>query len=270
MSSQRLMHQVFVRLLAAAAIAAPTGGAAIENRPTLELFPMPALETLRETARSAQSLETGLEGLLRDMDLQFQVFEASHCRGAVDDASCQEIEKGLRKTYQQVLDRMIDALPEMERLVGSTRRNLSGTLRSQIGMNLSPRDLQRVVGEKPGSESAARQRTGARVGRLSQQFQRYYEMVSRARGTETTMTMAADIYLDSREALEWIRLARQDMLSARTELDISSTWGNLSPQMMEIVHQVKGLLFGEAPALPDAPDPGTATADANIRALEIN
>jgi hypothetical protein len=171
MSSQRLMHQVFVRLLAAAAIAAPTGGAAIENRPTLELFPMPALETLRETARSAQSLETGLEGLLRDMDLQFQVFEASHCRGAVDDASCQEIEKGLRKTYQQVLDRMIDALPEMERLVGSTRRNLSGTLRSQIGMNLSPRDLQRVVGEKPGSESAARQRTGARVGRLSQHFQ---------------------------------------------------------------------------------------------------
>jgi hypothetical protein len=270
MASQRLMYGVLLALTATTTATVPAYGTTAGNRPTLELFPTPALENLRETARSAQTLEAGLDGLLHDMDVQFQVFDASHCRGAVNDASCQDIEKGLRKTYQQVLDKMIEALPEMERLVDSTRRNLSGTLRSQIGMNLSPRDLQRVVGEKPGSESAARQRTGARVGRLSQQFQRYYEMVSRARGTETTMTMAADIYLDSREALDWIRLAKQDMVSARTELEITSNWGNLSPQMMETVHQVKGLLFGEAPALPDAPDPKTATADANVRALEIN
>jgi hypothetical protein len=270
MSSPRLRNRILATLLAMAAATASSPGVAIENRPTLELFPMPALETLRKTASSAKALEASLEGLLHDMDVQFQVYEASRCRGAVDDASCQDIERALRHTYGQVLDRMIEALPEMERLIESTRRNLSGTLRTQIGLNLSPRDLQRAIAAKPGSESTARQRTGARVGRLSQQFQRYYEMVSRARGTETTMTMAADIYLDSREALEWISLARQDMVSARTELEISVAWGNLSPQMMQTVHQVKGLLFGEAPALPDAPDPKASTADANIRALELN
>ena len=264
---------VVTRLFAIAVLSAHASdadSAATQNRPTLELFPMQVLENLQQTARSAQSLEQSLEGVFQDLDLQYQVYEASRCQGALDDPGCQSIERGLRQSYQQLLDQMLKELPEMERLVESTRRNLANSLRSQVGTNLSAMDLQRQLNQRPGTESTIRQENGPRVGRLSQQFQRYYEVVSRSRGSESMATMAADIYLDSREALEWIRLARQDMVSARTELEISLTWDGMSPQVMQTVGQVKALLFGEPVVLPNSPNDGTAMADANIRALELN
>jgi hypothetical protein len=251
-----------------AASVSPPAHALPDNRPTLELFPSPVLDNLRRTASSAQSLETGLEGVLRDLDLKYQVYVANRCGSGADTAGCQDIEKGLRQSYQQMLDRMIEALPGIEQQVEATRRNLTGTLRSQIGLRLSPRDLQRVVSNRPAT--AGDRGSGGRIGRLSQQFQRYYDLVSRGRGQESAATMAASIYLDSTDALEWIRLARQDMEAARTELEISLAWGGFNAEMAESVQNVKGLLFGETPALPDAPARDARASDANVLALELN
>lgn len=262
-----------IKLCAVAVLSAHASNAdsaATQNRPTLELFPMQVLENLQQTARSAQSLEQNLEGVFEDLELQYKVYGASGCQGAAVDHACQAIERGLRQSYRQLLDQMLKELPEMERLVESTRRNLANSLRSQIGTNLSAMDLQRQLNQRPGGESTIREQNGPRVGRLSQQFQRYYEVVSRSRGAESMATMAADIYLDSREALEWIRLARQDMVSARTELEISLSWDGMSPQVRQTVGQVKALLFGQPVGLPDSPDDRPAMADANIRALELN
>lgn len=259
-----------IPMLVALGIGSSAAAAAAENRPTLELFPMPVLENLRQTARSAQALEQSLESQLNDLELQYEVYELSRCKGAVDDAACQAIEKEIRRTYSGVLDGMLQELPAIERFVESTRRNLASTLRSQVGNSLSPRDLQRQLNARPGSDSAARQHGGPRVGRMSKQFQRYYEMVSRARGAESTATMAADIYLDSREALQWLALARQDMASARTELEIALTWEGMNPQVMQTIGQVKTLIFGEPASLPDAPLERPQLADANVRALELN
>jgi hypothetical protein len=83
--------------------------------------------------------------------------------------------------------------------------------------------------------------------------------------------MAAGVYLDSIETLEFTSMIKQEIAIAKVEAELRDIYSDVTPQMMTTVAGVKTLLFG-APE-DQAIAPGNLEVDVideNIAALQID
>jgi hypothetical protein len=75
--------------------------------------------------------------------------------------------------------------------------------------------------------------------------------------------VAAEIYLDTQEVQDLIALTRDEISRAKLMIDLDQSYGIITPEMFEMVAQVKTILFGEtseAGAIP-GPPPGSTKAE---------
>jgi hypothetical protein len=188
--------------------------------PTLQLFPTTVLEDIKETGQVAQEMEQGLQEVITRMDQQQTLYLESKCDGAENDPGCQQIARQL----------------------GATRR--------ELGQKMTPWDMQEMLlgkaTENPGKERAAlRGRSGMR---LSDRFARYYKLVAHSGTTSSSSlaVIASDIFLDMDEASSLIAKTRDEINRAALMEQLNQSFGQLTPEMEQVVAGVKSILFGES------------------------
>lgn len=224
--------------------------------PAISLFPTTVVENLRQTVETSKQMEQGLQTIISDMNQQFELYQASKCEGAEADAGCAQIRKQISNSYNRMLDEMEAALPEMERAVKTTTDSLASRLRTEIGRKMTPRDMQRMLkGKINPAVTPSSKNLSQRKSRLSATFRNYHALVARGGNDSSLATLAADIYLDSQEVLQFITLTKDEIARAKIHSGINDLLGDVTPQMLATVNGVKSLLFGEEEVylIPDTP-----------------
>jgi hypothetical protein len=219
----------------------------LEARPKINLFPTSVVESLSETSRTARNMESSMYEIVAKLDKQKQAYDSTHCDNS-DDRGCIELRKAIRGSYKEMLDVMQSSIPQMRSSLGATASSMGASLRSQIGRNMTPGDVQRILaGRSASSQAMVRPGAGpARQGKLSKMFSRYYELVKRGgRQSDALPVLASQIYLDSMQSLYFLDLIEAEIGSQSTELVLELEWGELTDQISATVTDVKTLLWGE-------------------------
>ncbi len=221
--------------------------------PVVRLFPTTVVEDIRQTGAAAEAMENGLSDVIERLDLQRELYAESRCAEAQDDPGCEQIQRQLGATYLEMLNTMSEHLPQMERAVANTRASLEARLRDELGRRTTPTDLQALVlGEAKAPASTARDLAlrGRSGLRLSDRFQRYYQLVSTSPNAGQSLSVvAADIYLDMDEAAALLAATQEEIARASLMEQLSQSFGVITPEMEQVVSGVKSILFGD----PDAP-----------------
>jgi len=224
-------------------------GLAAEDPPTIRLFPTTVVENVKETGRVARDMEASLQGVIAELEQQWQLYRESKCEGSVGDPGCEQISRQLGNKYMEMLDLMEQHLPEMERTVRATVNSLEGRLRRELGQKATARGLQDVLDSGRKANQPRLEVPARSGGRLSERFRQYYQLVAQADpGGESLALVAADIYLDGKEVLELIGLTRDEIGRSRVMIQIRNELGAITPQMGEVVSGVRSILFGEEAA----------------------
>ncbi|MDJ0860619.1 MAG: hypothetical protein QNJ82_00090 [Gammaproteobacteria bacterium] len=227
---------------------AVTGAAAAEP-PAIRLFPTTVVENVKETGRVARDMETSLQDIIGELDRQWQLYRESKCEGADDDSGCQQIAQQLGEKYLEMLSHMEAELPRIEASVQATSDSLERRLSLELGQKMTARGLQQVlVNESSRHTRLPAARGGRRSGgRLSERFRQYYRLVVQADtgGGGSVALVAADIYLDSKEVLQLIRLTRDEINRSKLMIELRNGFGTVTPEMSQVVGGVRNVLFGE-------------------------
>ncbi len=217
--------------------------------PTIRLFPTNVVEDVKETGRVARDLENSLQTIITDLEQQWKLYQGSKCEGAEGDPGCDQIARQIGDQYKEMLSIMDSQLPQMERSVETTVNSLEKRLRKELGQKMTARELQEALyRETSGNNQALSTSSKPRSSRrLSERFQRYYELVAQAnsRTKGSIALVAADIYLDSKEVLDLIKLTRNEITRSRLMIELRQELGEVTPEMTEVVAGVRNILFGE-------------------------
>jgi len=224
------------------------------------------VENLQASADSAKAMESSMESIVAQMDNQMQLYNDSKCEASDADAGCNQIKKGINATYMKMLGEMEAQLPTMKRAMKSTAKKLGGNIRTELGRKMTPLDMQRVIQGKKGSSKRTSRTSGKRQGRMSQMLNKYHKMISISSNKGQNQAMlAAEIYADSVETLEYIELIQMEINQSKMLGGIGTIWnGEPSEQMMETVGSVKALLFGEADGGDYIPDSALPAVDPEL------
>jgi len=239
--------------------------AAANTSPTIRLFPTTVVENIKHTGEAAKAMEADLQAVIDHLNQQEKLYTASKCEGAEAEPGCSEIAGQLSQTYLEMLDLMETRLPGMEDSVRTTGASLEKRIRKELGHKTTPRGLQKLLERTPQkSVEAPRYKRPSR--RLSEKFRQYYNLVAMrptADSSGSLAAVAAEIYLDTQEVQDLIALTRDEISRAKLMIDLDQAYGIITPEMFEMVAQVKTILFGEtveAGAIP-GPPPGSTKAE---------
>ncbi|CAB1073771.1 hypothetical protein D1AOALGA4SA_1943 [Olavius algarvensis Delta 1 endosymbiont] len=236
-----------------------------KQSPTIRLFPTTVVENIKQTGQAAKAMEQDLQSVIDRLNQQEALYIESKCEGAAAEPGCNDIADQLGQTYLEMLTMMENRLPAMEDSVRATNASLEKRIRQELGRKTTPRGLQQLIAGKP-QKSTASTRYKRSSGKLSEKFKQYYKLVAMAprRGTGGSLaSVAAEIYLDTREVQELIALTRDEISRAKLMIDLDQVYGIITPEMFEMVGRVKSILFGvagEGEGIP-GPPPGSAKAE---------
>ncbi len=239
--------------------------AAPNTSPTIRLFPTTVVENIKHTGEAAKAMEADLQAVIDRLNQQEALYAASKCEGADAEPGCSEIAGQLSQTYLEMLDLMEARLPGMEESVRTTGVSLEKRIRKELGHKTTPRGLQKML-ERTPQKSVEVPRYKRPSRRLSEKFRQYYNLVAMrptADSSGSLAAVAAEIYLDTREVQDLIALTRDEISRAKLMIDLDQAYGIITPEMFEMVAQVKTILFGEsveAGAIP-GPPPGSTKAE---------
>lgn len=231
----------------ALALSQSVAQASVEARPKINLFPTSVVESLSETSRAARNMESGMYEIVAKLDKQKQAYEGTQCDNS-EDRGCVELRKAIRGSYKEMLDVMQSSIPQMRSSLDATADSMGNSLRSEIGRKMTPGDVQRILAGRSSSNQAIPRpsSSGARQGKLSKMFSRYYELVKRGgKQSDALPVLASQIYLDSMQSLYFLDLIEAEIGSQSTELVLELEWGELTDQMTATVTDVKALLWGD-------------------------
>ena len=217
--------------------------------PAIYLFPTNVVENIKQTGRVARDMESTLQTSVADLEQQWLLYEENRCEDAAGDPGCDQITMLLGDTYLRMLLLMDASLPRMQASVQTTVDSIEKQLRTELGIRMSASDLQqllsgpRVNGRRPGPHGYRQP-----MGRLSERFHQYYRLVSQPRAsTQDSMSVvAAEIYLDGKEVLELIALTENEITQSRLMIEMRNEFATLTPDMNDVLADVKRILFGEA------------------------
>jgi len=239
--------------------------AAANTSPTIRLFPTTVVENIKHTGEAAKAMEADLQAVIDRLNQQEELYRASKCEGAEAEPGCSEIAGQLSQTYLEMLDLMEARLPGMEDSVRTTGASLEKRIRKELGHKTTPRGLQKLL-ERTPQKSVESPRYKRPSRRLSEKFRQYYNLVAMrptADSSGSLAAVAAEIYLDTQEVQDLIALTRDEISRAKLMIDLDQAYGIITPEMFEMVAQVKTILFGEtveAGAIP-GPPPGSTKAE---------
>lgn len=235
---------------------------AVESRPKINLFPTSVVENLSDTSRAARDMESGMYEVVARLDKQKQAYEGTNCSDS-DDPGCVQLRKAIRGSYKEMLDVMQSSIPQMRSSLDATASSMGASLRSELGRKMTPGDVQRILAGRSATSSGVPRpsASGARQGKLSKMFSRYYELVKRGgRQSDALPVLASQIYLDSMQSLYFLDLIEAEIGSQSTELVLELEWGELTDQISATVTDVKALLWGEADSGREILEVGLETA----------
>lgn len=232
-----------------------------QPRPRINLFPTSVVESLSETSRAAKYMESGMYEVVAKLERQNQAYQSTGCENS-DDEGCVQLRKAIRATYRDMLEVMQASIPDMRASLDTTADSMGASLRGEIGRKMTPADVQRVLAGRPATDAGVPPVTsrGARQGKLSKMFARYYELVRRGgQQSDALPVLASQIYLDSMQSLYYLDLLEAEIGSQSTELVLELEWGELTDQMNATVGDVKALLWGEMDRSEDILEVGLET-----------
>ncbi len=239
--------------------------AATKTSPTIRLFPTTVVENIKHTGEAAKAMEADLQGVIDRLNQQEELYMASKCEGAAAEPGCSEIAAQLSQTYLEMLNLMETRLPGMEDSVRATGASLEKRIRKELGRKTTPRGLQKLL-ERTSQKSVKAPRYNRSSRKLSEKFRQYYNLVAMrptADSSGSLAAVAAEIYLDTQEVQDLIALTRDEISRAKLMIDLDQAYGIITPEMFEMVSQVKTILFGEtgeAGSIP-GPPPGSTRAE---------
>jgi len=239
--------------------------AAANTSPTIQLFPTTVVENIKHTGEAAKAMEADLQGVIDRLNQQEELYTASKCEGAEAEPGCSEIAGQLSQTYLEMLNLMEARLPGMEDSVRATGASLEKRIRKELGHKTTPRGLQKLLARTPQKPAEA-PRYNRSSRKLSEKFRQYYNLVAMrptADSGGSLAAVAAEIYLDTQEVQDLIALTRDEISRAKLMIDLDQAYGIITPEMFEMVAQVKTILFGEtgeANGIP-GPPPGSTKAE---------
>jgi hypothetical protein len=220
--------------------------------PTIRLFPTTVVENVKESSQVAKDMETSLQDVIAQLEQQWDLYQESKCEGNEGDGGCAHIAQQMGDKYLEMLSLMDEQLPRIEHSVQATVDSLENRLRQELGQKLTARDLQEILLEAPPqSQLSSPKRTVHRRSshRLSERFRQYYRLVlqagAQAGASDSVALAAADIYLDSTEVLELLRLTQNEINRAQLMIELRNQFGAVTPEMHEVVTGVKKILLGE-------------------------
>ena len=239
-----------LRILLTGCLMLPVAASASSTAPTIKLFPTTVLEEIKHTGNVAAEMESGLQGVISQLDEQQKLYLESKCEGNEGDPGCERIARQLGKSYLEMLNVMADKLPEMETAVNATSSSLEKRIRKELGQKKTSWTLQELlIGEESGQTAAASQPSlrGRSGMRLSDRFSQYYKLVARSGGktNSSLAVIASDIYLDMQETSSLIARTREEIARATLMEQLNQSFGTITPEMQEVVAGVKAILFGE-------------------------
>lgn len=215
------------------------------NQPTINLLPTTVIENLKQTAAGAKAMEDNLQQVISNLDAQNKLYAASHCDGAINDAGCDQIQQQIANNYSQLLSTIDAALPEIERNVANTHQAVSQRLRTEVGLKMTPLDIEKLVRQQ--SSAANRSPVARKHQRLSRMFGNLAKLVSQQGRGDSMAVMASGIYWDTQQVMNDINVIKQDIAVAQMQLDVFKAYGQITPEMVGTVDNVKTLLFGDVP-----------------------
>ncbi len=248
-------------------IAVRENPAAAKQSPTIRLFPTTVVENIKQTGEAAKAMEQDIQSVIDRLNQQEELYIASKCEGAGAEPGCSEIAGQLSQTYLEMLNLMETRLPGMEDSVKATNASLEKRIRKELGRKTTPRGLQKVLARTP-QKSTKSARYKRRSGRLSEKFRQYYKLVAmapRMSSGGSLASVAAEIYLDTREVQELIALTRDEISRAKLMIDLDQAYGIITPEMFEMVGRVKSILFGETGEEEGIPGPPPGSTQAEYR-----
>lgn len=225
-----LIHSIILfNVLAVASIA--TGA------PVINLFPSDVKEHITNTGAMAKDMETELRGVIEKLDAQTKLYKEIGCDNS-DDPGCMEIRKQIGNHYKEMLEIMESSLPEMKQYMAATGKGIEKRIKKELGQKTSPAEIQNLL-----SGSARPKVVKSRIS-LSGRFAKYYEMIKSGSGTNI-VSLASEIYLDSRAVLDTIDLMAQEIQRQKMVIVVEEQWGTITPEMVTMVNTVKEIVFGE-------------------------
>ena len=133
----------------------------------------------------------------------------------------------------------------MEHSITNTRDSLQRRLAKEFGHNRTGRDLQHLLRSNKHNQMAAQRTRIHRQGvRLSDRFRQYFQLVNRGSG-ESLALLGAEMYLDMDETASLIQLTQQQIERSKLVVDLSDSFGTLTPEMKSTVTGVKRIIFGD-------------------------
>ena len=266
MNFDRKGSRHFIEMLLAGCLLLPAANYASSTAPTIKLFPTTVLEEIKHTGNVAAEMESGLQGVISQLDEQQKLYLESKCDGNEGDPGCERIARQLGKSYLEMLNVMADKLPEMETAVNATSSSLEKRIRKELGQKKTSWTLQELlIGEESGQAAAASQPSlrGRSGMRLSDRFSQYYKLVARSGGktNSSLAVIASDIYLDMQETSSLIARTREEIARATLMEQLNQSFGTITPEMQEVVAGVKAILFGEELDVMPMAIPPTGPAD---------
>ena len=244
-----------------------TGEAPAKQTPTIRLFPTTVVENIKQTGQAAKAMEQDLQSVIDRLNEQEELYLASKCEGAGAEQGCSDLADQMGQTYLEMLTLMENRLPGMEDSVRATNSSLEKRIRQELGRKTTPRGLQKVLESTP-QKSPESSRYSRRSGRLSEKFRQYYKLVAMAprMGSGGSLaSVAAEIYLDTREVQELIALTRDEISRAKLMIDLDQAYGIITPEMFDMVGRVKSILFGETAEDKGIPGPPPGSTQAEYR-----
>jgi len=215
------------------------------RQPTLNIFSTQVIENLKETGNAAQTLENQLQEVIGQLERQQRLYQESKCEGAFGDQGCKQLSQQMAGTYKQMLTIMEDRLPDMEHSIITTRDSLQRRLAKEFGHNRTGRDLQYLLRSNKHNQMLAQRTRIHRQGvRLSDRFRQYFQLVNQGSG-ESLALLGSEMYLDMDETAKLIQLTQQQIERSKLVVDLSDSFGTLTPEMKSTVAGVKRIIFGE-------------------------
>ncbi len=207
------------------------------SSPRLKLFPREVTEHLKNTGKIAKQMETDLKGVILELERQMKLYKASGCENSTDPG-CEEIAKQIGDNYNSMLDIMKASLPEMRNTIQATNAGVEKNLRRELGKKATPADIQRMLSKK--------EKPKVYNGRfsLSKRFAQYHRLIS-SKSHNSLATLAAEIYLDSSEVINFIDLMEAEISREKIIIELGNMYGSMTDQMTSTVDSVKTVIFGE-------------------------
>lgn len=219
---------------------------ATSNAPTLNLIPVTAVESIKLSAEAARNMENSLGTVIEQIEAQKAMFESAKCEGAVSDEGCDAIFSNLGQSYKELLLALQSELPELSKQLNVTATSIETQLRKELGKNMTPVDIQRLIsGKRQSGVRPLRARQGSSSHNMVSLLTGMAQAISSSGYSENAAVVASDIYVNMTLALDQIDMMQADINQSLATIDTSIAFGQLSPSQLNTVAAVKTMLFGE-------------------------